>query len=76
MGNIMSMPFERRLKKASESEGSTIFRSAGSRAVDLIAIHSERGCFRIEEKSSTGDVFRITKTKRKGVCAEPSIPDC
>jgi len=59
----MSAPFERKLKKVFESVGFTVFRSAGSRAVDLIAIQPERGCFLIEEKSFTGDVFRVTKTK-------------
>lgn len=59
----MSVPFERKLKKALESEEFIVFRSAGSRAVDLIAIHPGRGCFLIEEKSFTGDVFRVTKTK-------------
>lgn len=59
----MSAPFERKLKKALELNGFTVFRSAGSRAVDLIAIHKDRGCFLIEEKSFTGEVFRVTKTK-------------
>ena len=59
----MGATFERQFKKLLEERGFFVIRSAGSRAVDLAALHPTKGCYLIEEKSITGDVFRVTKTK-------------
>lgn len=59
------MPFERKLKKALESEEFIVFRSAGSRAVDLIALRPDRGVFLVEEKSISGSVYRTTRSAKE-----------
>jgi len=60
--------YERDYKHQLEREGWTVFRSAGSLAVDLIALKRLASgkiiVVLIEVKSFKGDVFTVRKTKR------------
>jgi len=60
--------YERDYKYQLEAEGWTVFRSAGSLAVDLIALKRLPSgkiiVMLIEVKSFKGDVFTVKKTKR------------
>ena len=60
--------YERDYKHQLEAEGWTVFRSAGSLAVDLIALKrlpsGKIVVMLIEVKSFKGDVFTVKKTKR------------
>ncbi len=62
--------YEREYKRELEAEGWTVFRSAGSLAVDLIALmpanpvtHSPMKYMLVEVKAFSGNVFRVSKTK-------------
>jgi len=58
--------YERDLKHELEAAGWTVFRSAGSLAVDLIALKEGNPTLilLVEVKSFKGDVFTVRKTKR------------
>jgi Holliday junction resolvase len=64
--------YEREFKKILISRGWTVFRSAGSLAIDLIALKSVELatppnlvlCMLVEVKSFKGDTFTVKKTKR------------
>lgn len=66
--------YERDFKRILESRGWTVFRSAGSLAVDLVALRSivlampphphVTVAMLVEVKSFKGDVFTVRKTKR------------
>lgn len=62
---FMSVSFERQLRRILEDHEFIVFRSAGSRSVDLIAIHKSRGVFLIEEKSIGGNVYRTTRSAKE-----------
>jgi len=62
--------YEREYKRELQAEGWTVFRSAGSLAVDLIALmpanpvtHSLMKYMLVEVKAFSGNVFRVSKTK-------------
>jgi Holliday junction resolvase len=59
--------YERDFKHQLEAEGWTVFRSAGSLAIDLVALRTRDGRTEemlVEVKSFKGDTFSIKKTKR------------
>jgi len=57
--------YERELKGLLESDGWTVIRSAGSLAVDLVALEPENGhVMLLEVKSFKGDVFRVSRSGR------------
>ena len=56
--------FEREIKTGLQSTGWFVIRSAGSKAVDLVAIDPENGhTLLLECKTFKEDTFRISKTK-------------
>jgi Holliday junction resolvase len=60
----MAVSGERRLKKLLESGGYHVVRSAGSQAVDLVAVNRKNGdSLLIEEKEFWGKTFSVHKTK-------------
>lgn len=64
--------YERDYKKILEAKGWTVFRSAGSLAIDLVALKSVKlkgsphltFVILVEVKAFKGDVFTVKKTKR------------
>jgi len=59
----MSTKYERELKKILEKNDFFVIRSAGSKSIDLLAVKKGPEVFFIEEKSTHGDKYRVSKNK-------------